>query len=172
MVAEAVEHLSGLDVLVNNAGGYSSPTYPANDDWRSTIELNLLSVMEASKHALPSLAARAGCIVNVASSAALGSDPYDGVEYAVAKAAMIRLTTALGRTSHVRVNCVCPHTVATDAVLRALERRTLEEIAPPPPTLLDVGDVVASVRRLIEDDSIAGGVLVLVGGEPPRFLQT
>ena len=171
MVVEAVEQLSGLDVLVNNAGGYSSPTYPANDDWRSALELNLLSVMEAIKQALPALTAGAGCVVNVASSAALGSDPYDGVEYAVSKAAMIRLTTALGTTDGVRVNCVCPHTVATDAVLRTLETRTLAEIAPPPPTMLDVSDVVASVRRLIEDDSIAGSVLVLTGGEPPRFLQ-
>jgi NAD(P)-dependent dehydrogenase (short-subunit alcohol dehydrogenase family) len=172
MVTEAVEQLSGLDVLVNNAGGYSSPTYPANDDWRATLELNLLSVMEAIKHALPSLAARAGCVVNVASSAALGSDPYDGVEYAVSKAAMIRLTTALGTSAGVRVNCVCPHTVATDAVRHALETRTLEQIAPPPPTLLEVGDVVASARRLIDDDSITGSVLVLTGGEQPRFLQT
>jgi NAD(P)-dependent dehydrogenase (short-subunit alcohol dehydrogenase family) len=172
MVTEAVEQLSGLDVLVNNAGGYSSPTYPANDDWRATLELNLLSVMEAIKHALPSLAARAGCVVNVASSAALGSDPYDGVEYAVSKAAMIRLTTALGTSAGVRVNCVCPHTVATDAVRDALETRTLEQIAPPPPTLLEVGDVVASARRLIDDDSITGSVLVLTGGEQPRFLQT
>jgi NAD(P)-dependent dehydrogenase (short-subunit alcohol dehydrogenase family) len=172
MVTEAVEQLSGLDVLVNNAGGYSSPTYPANDDWRATLELNLLSVMEAIKHALPSLAARAGCVVNVASSAALGSDPYDGVEYAVSKAAMIRLTTALGMSAGVRVNCVCPHTVATDAVRHALETRTLEQIAPPPPTLLEVGDVVASARRLIDDDSITGSVLVLTGGEQPRFLQT
>jgi NAD(P)-dependent dehydrogenase (short-subunit alcohol dehydrogenase family) len=171
MVAEAVERLAGLDVLINNAGGYSSPTYPANDGWRSTLELNLLSVMEAIKHALPSLAARAGCVVNVASSAALGSDPYDGVEYAVSKAAMIRLTTALATTDGVRVNCVCPHTVATDAVLETLETRTLEQIAPPPATLLEVSDVVSSVRLLIEDDSIAGSVLVLTGGERPHFLQ-
>ena len=172
MVTAAVEQLAGLDVLINNAGGYSSPTYPANDDWRSRLELNLLSAMEAIKHALPLLAVRAGCVVNVASSAALGSEPYDGVEYAVSKAAMIRLTTALGRTDGVRINCVCPHTVATDAVLRALETRTLEEIAPPPPTVLEVDDVVTSVRRLIENDSIAGAVLVLTGGERPRFLQT
>jgi hypothetical protein len=38
-----------------------------------------------------------------------------------------------GAESHgVRVNCVCPHTVATEGVLAALERSTLEEIAPPP----------------------------------------
>ena len=170
MVAEAIEHLSGLDVLVNNAGGYSQPTYPDNDDWRSPLELNLGSVMEAIRHALPSLAARGGCVINVASSAALGTEPYAGVEYAVAKAGVIRLTTALGALRGVRVNCVCPHTVATEGVLRALETRSLADIAPPPATLLGLDDVVAGVLRLIEDDSLSGRVLVLTGGEQPRFL--
>ena len=81
----------------------------------------------------------------------------------------------MGTVDGVRVNCVCPHTVATDAVRHALETRTLEEIAPPPATILDVSDVsdvVASVRRLIEDDSISGSVLVLAGRERPRVLQT
>ena len=53
--------------------------------------------MEAIRHALPALSHRPGCVVNIASSAGLGHDPYAGVEYAVAKAGVIRLGQGNGR---------------------------------------------------------------------------
>jgi NAD(P)-dependent dehydrogenase (short-subunit alcohol dehydrogenase family) len=171
MVAQAVARLGRLDVLVNNAGGYTSPTYPENDSWRASVELNLLAPMEAIRAALPSLGEGSGCVVNIGSTAALGVQQYRGVEYAVAKAGLLRLTTALGTVENVRVNCVCPHTVATESVLRALKSRSIADLAPPPPTLLDVEEVVRAVRRLIEDDSFSGRVLVLVGGKDPRYLD-
>jgi NAD(P)-dependent dehydrogenase (short-subunit alcohol dehydrogenase family) len=170
MIREAVQRLGRLDILVNNAGGYTQPTYPASDDWRAPLELNLGCVMEAIKDAFTHLAERRGCIVNVASSAAIGTQPYAGVEYAVAKAGVVRLTTSLDAIDGVRVNCVCPHTVATTGVVDALKTRALEEIAPPPATLLSVDEVVRSILRLIEDDSLSGRVLILVGGEDPRLL--
>jgi hypothetical protein len=40
---------------------------------------------------------------------------------------------------------------ATAPVLRSLETRTLEQIAPPPATLLSLDEVVAGARQLIDD---------------------
>jgi NAD(P)-dependent dehydrogenase (short-subunit alcohol dehydrogenase family) len=126
MITRAEAEHGGLDILVNNAGGYEEPVFPDAplEHWSKALDLNLHSVMLGSQAAIPALERRGGgAIVNIASSAGLGLAQYEGApEYAVAKAGVIRLTACLAPLADrgIRVNCVCPHTVATPAVLAAI----------------------------------------------------
>jgi NAD(P)-dependent dehydrogenase (short-subunit alcohol dehydrogenase family) len=178
MVETAVRELGGLDILVNNAGGYDEPVFPDAPiaHWSRALDLNLRSVMLAIHAAVPVLEPRGGgAIVNIASSAGLGFSSYGGPEYAAAKAAVMRLTGSLAWLADrgIRVNCVCPHTVATETVRRTIA--DLEAAGEPLPTalqdeLLEPEEVAEHVAMFVADGTLAGRVLVCRGGEPPQLL--
>jgi 3-oxoacyl-[acyl-carrier protein] reductase len=68
VVAEAIEMLGGLDILVTNAGG--PPTGPfekvGDEDWDTAYQLNLMSAVRLIRVALPALKASGrGRIVNL-----------------------------------------------------------------------------------------------------------
>ena len=123
-----------LDVLVNNAGGmehYGRFEETSSKAWRSTFELNLLSVVEVTRAALPLLRRSKGCIVNIASD--VGRRPFDmGPDYCAAKAGVINLTRYLAvELAPIRVNAVCPGPVNTgdwpaSAVRKAASRTLLK----------------------------------------------
>jgi NAD(P)-dependent dehydrogenase (short-subunit alcohol dehydrogenase family) len=155
-------------ILVNNAGGggHIPPHFPdaPRQLWQQLITLNLLAPMWATQEAFGAMrAAGQGAVVNVASTAGLGLAPYQSPEYGAAKAGLIRFTSNLTGLGSIRVNCLVPDWVATERVSEA-ERATV-----PPPVPLEA--VAAGTLRLITDDSLAGRVLVLDRGQPPRLLD-
>jgi NAD(P)-dependent dehydrogenase (short-subunit alcohol dehydrogenase family) len=167
-----------VDILVNNAGGYDEPVFPDAPvaHWTGALELNLRSAMLAIHHAVRAMARRGGgAIVNVASTAGLGFAPHPSPEYAATKAGLMRLTACLAPLAErgIRVNCVCPYTVGTAAVHRTIAESMAQGRPLPPPlqaTLLEPEEVADAVLRLVQDDSLAGRVLVLRGGEQPHLL--
>jgi NAD(P)-dependent dehydrogenase (short-subunit alcohol dehydrogenase family) len=178
MVALAGEGGGGPHVLVNNAGGggHVEPHFPdaGPAEWGATLDLNLRGAMLATQVALvPMRRVGGGAVVNIASTAGLGLAPYESPEYGAAKAGLIRFTATLAGLRErlgVRVNCVVPDWIATERARAELARMTPEQrdAAPAP---IPMEDVAAAVVAFVRDDALAGRVMVLRGGEPPRLLD-
>ena len=163
---------AGLQILVNNAGGWGEANFPDGTaaQWSATLDLNLRAAMLATQLALePMRAAGGGVVINIASTAGLGSAPYVSPDYGAAKAGLIRFTTTLGDLEGVRVNCIVPDWIATDRAHGELERMTAAERKEAGP-LVPMSDIAAAVIAFIHDDGMAGRVVVLRGGKPRRFL--
>jgi NAD(P)-dependent dehydrogenase (short-subunit alcohol dehydrogenase family) len=162
-----------LDVLVNNAGGVSSPFFPDAplERWSAVLDVNLRATMLATQLALETMRGRGGAIVNVSSIAGVGYGVHRAPEYAAAKAGVARLTAALATLAEegVRVNCICPDFVDTPAARRSLERATPEERAAAPP-LVPAERVADAILELVKDESLAGRVLVCPATEEWQLL--
>jgi 2-keto-3-deoxy-L-fuconate dehydrogenase len=124
-VAEAVEHLGGLDVLVNNAGIGAQGTVEDNDDdeWRNVFEVNVFGMVRVSRAALPHLRrSEHAAIVNTCSIAATAGLPQRAL-YSATKGAVQSLTLAMAADhlrDGIRVTCVNPGTADTPWVSRLL----------------------------------------------------
>ena len=167
MIAFAEDSFGGLDILVNNAGAGEPPGFPVAppERWNAVLDVYLRATMACIQAALPAFDRRGGgAVVNISSLAGVGYRPYWWPEYAAAKAAVIRLTAALGslaETRNVRVNCVCPNWVATEkvkltvAAMSETQRREQyvpDELATPE----DIGEVVL---EFVRDETMAGRII-------------
>ena len=116
LVQRAVDRHGGVDALVNNgAVGYVRTIAAGRtDEWRATLETNLLGTLFACRAALRHmLPQRRGDIINV-TSAAIDGWPYLGV-YGASKAAIHALSAALRAEvapAGLRVMTIAIHNVA------------------------------------------------------------
>ena len=123
MLAAALAHGGGLDVLVNNAGNmYRQAVGQYTEEvLKEAFDTNVISAMMLSSMAVPALEASRGSILFLGSihnrRAYPGASPY-----ATTKAAVEGLTRVmaaeLGRRQ-IRVACVLPGAVSTEINLRA-----------------------------------------------------
>ena len=115
----AASHFGKLDALVNIAGGFAFETTAEGDPktWQRMYALNVLTALNASRSAIPHLAASgAGRIINVGAMGALQAGSGMGA-YAASKAGVHRLTEALAAEwkGKITVNAVLPSTIDTAA---------------------------------------------------------
>jgi 3-oxoacyl-[acyl-carrier protein] reductase len=106
-----------LDVLVNNAGITKDRTLAKMtvEEWQKVIDIDLTSVFNCSKTALPLLIASQGNIVSLASVVGLRGN-FGQTNYGAAKAGIIGFTKSLSKEVgrfNVRVNAVAPGFIAT-----------------------------------------------------------
>ena len=114
------EWFGNCDVLINNAGGnFAKPLEELTPNgWQAMVDLNLTAVFNVTRAFLPHLRdGGGGAIVNIGSVSARYAHP-ERAAYAAAKAGVESLTRTMAYEwagYNVRVNCVAPGPIGTDA---------------------------------------------------------
>jgi glucose 1-dehydrogenase len=165
MVADTVEHLGGIDVLVNNAGiQISRPSHELSSaDFDKVLAVNLrgafLSAREAIKHFLAEQ--KPGSIVNISSVHQLIPKPsYLG--YSVSKGGMMNLTRTLAleyASDGIRVNAVGP-----GATVTPINRAWIDD-----PVKRDMVTSHIPIPRAGEADEMAG-VVAFLASDDARYI--
>ncbi|MGW6423425.1 SDR family oxidoreductase [Nocardia sp. NPDC055053] len=115
-VAAAASEIERLDVLVHNAGIADLGTVAESsvEQWRSTLEVNLIAVAELTRLLLPALRAANGHVVLINSGAGLRANPGWG-SYAASKFGLRAFADALRlEEPALRVTSLFPGRIDTD----------------------------------------------------------
>jgi 7-alpha-hydroxysteroid dehydrogenase len=120
LVAETVRELGGIDIVVNNAGGWPPKGWQRTNEkfLEGAFRFNVTQAFLLSRMAIPHMRERgAGAIVNVSSAISRLIDP-GFIAYGTSKAALNYLTKALAAevAPVVRVNAIAVGAVDTSAL--------------------------------------------------------
>jgi NAD(P)-dependent dehydrogenase (short-subunit alcohol dehydrogenase family) len=172
MVAHVVQRWGRLDVLHNNVG-IEGPGSVVDLDlarWDAVMEVNVKSIVLASRAAVPVIArGGGGAIVNTSSIAAFR--PHGMTPYSTSKGAVIALSRAMA-VDHagqgIRVNCIAPGPLYTPMVAGGMTPELRERRRNASPLRIEgTGwDVAHAALFLASDEAryVTGVVLPVDGG--------
>lgn len=181
MVDEAASAMGGLDVLVNNAGGWGDlpgavgpvmDATPGGYDYVYTLNVRTPLFCSVRAAAIMRDQGGGGSILNMASVDGLGPTPGESL-YGSAKAAMLNLTATMAyEFGHfgVRVNAIAPGVVETEltAPWLASERMRVERASFYPINRFgQPDDIAAAALYLCSDEAswVSGITLPVCGGQ-------
>lgn len=167
-VRDLLGRLGEVEVLVNNVGIFEVAAFGeiTDDDWQRYLDVNLMSGVRLSRHALPGMLERGwGRVVFVSSESGVDV-PADMTHYGATKAATAALANGLAKTTRgtdVTVNTVLGGPTWSDGVARAVGA-IAEAQGMPAEDLKDViaqGRATSLLQRFIEPREIASLVAYL-----------
>ncbi|WP_299323451.1 SDR family NAD(P)-dependent oxidoreductase [Parasphingopyxis sp.] len=163
-ISDIAAKWGGIDILLNHAGIVMVKAFDEMDasEWTHMFETNVLSMVHATKAALPHmLSAGGGAIVNTASISGLTASSFQSA-YCTTKGACIQFTRSIAveyRDRHIRCNAVSPGFIDTDhgrrevAWLSELETGSPEE------------DIAQSQGRMCTPEEVAQVMLFLASDD-------
>ncbi len=156
IVDTATKHFGRLDGLINNAGSMvgRKALVDGNDEFDATVfDLNVHSVVRASRAALPWLKKQGGVVISTTSQAARNGGGTGATLYAASKGFVSTFTRGLAKEvvkDRIRVNAVAPGLIAT----AFHERHT-------PPDVFKVQEAAVPMGRAGTAEECAGAYLFL-----------
>lgn len=178
MAASCLDRFGRIDILINNAGIYSSlepKPFEAltADEWRAVFDVNVIGQFLASKAVTPTMRAQGqGRIINISSGTPFKGVPFM-LHYVASKGAINAMTKALAKElggAGILVNAVAPGFTLSDGVQgNPIQMEKLQEISLQARVIArdqHPDDVVGAVAFLASEDAafMTGQTIVVDGG--------
>lgn len=178
MVSAAISKFSKVDILVNNAGIMRrAPLLEmTEEDWDTVLDVCLKGAFLCTQAvAMHMVKQKSGRIINMSSSAGLGTAEECMANYGAAKAGLIELTKvtarALGRYG-ISTTAIAPGTISTELERTRMTPQEYEAFVEQRKSIVALGrvgnveDVAALATFLASDESsfITGAVIPIDGG--------
>ncbi len=162
-VKKFFKDLNKLDALINVAGilRFDNSHEVQIDDWEKILNVNLTGTFFMCSYALPLLLRSKGAIVNVSSSAALGSHAWTAA-YSASKGGISAFSKTLAveyGMEGLNVNCVCPASIETPMstnpnMPKDIDTRLLKKIMPIDGVNRSPDEIASTIAFLASEDAI------------------